>query len=161
MRRPKLNEDDIKKLLDEYTKKYSVDAYYDMKDDWGMYDPEYSLMIKKKVEEWNYNPWGPSPEVVAPIYDASQCTYTEEERAEYYAKWVGALVKFAMHVGSGPKNPLQVGDTSSIDLTMTGAVFEISLNFKGQWVVQVLWANGTTTGENCDDLAIVQAPPGT
>lgn len=165
-----MNPDDLKKLLDEYTKKYTSEwdegkYYADIWDKQKLYDPDYELMIKKK-ESWDYSPTLDYPDMYTPTYEPEpMCTYTEEERAECHAKWTGALVKFATHIGGNAGHPLQVsaGGTVAdiIDLNMTGTVFEISLNFKERWMAQVLWANGSTTGEVVDDLVIVQAPPGT
>ena len=160
-----MDEDDIKKLLEEHSKKYTDDwddyKYYADNWDMGPHDPDYELMITKHngwdVDKDNYLPSTPALEI--PVYPISAAT--EEERAAIKTRWTGALVKFASHMPEFKKGPMDIG-TRSIDpsrLNVTGAVFETEVNYQDRWTVQVLWPNGAVTSEKIDDLVIVQPLP--
>lgn len=113
------------------------------------------------IDEFNYynKTGGPIKDYWA--YDSTcdmKSTYTEEESAAIVQVWSGALVKFAGHVGTD--YGLTINPNRMIpNLKMTGAVIEIKTNYKNSWVAQVLWADGSISQENINDLVVVQPPP--
>jgi len=169
-----LNEDDISKLLEEYGKKYTSewDDWAYLEDEWGRKHSPYGSpydelsLLKDDIRAWDAH--GPGyasqstthsgPKALDPQGESS---YTEEERSKVEARWTGALVKFATHIGGNAGYPLQVstGGSDVVEFFGTGTIFETRVNYQDRWIVQVLWANGTVTSEKIDDLVIVQPLP--